>query len=221
MAGRQATEEQGRTRDGAGANGGRRRRRSRDDIANRITEAARQLFATRGHHGTTTREIARVADVSETLLFRYFGSKPALFDEVVAQPFARIMEDFVEEPAQDRRAAEHRNVARVYSLFEDNRALFLAVLANSGPVEDEDSAPSFSGIATFLDAATEQQLEKYRIRGEEPPFDIRLAMRLAFGMLASSVLMKDWLFSDLKPCDEEVISLVEAVVNRAMDPSEP
>ncbi|MGE5722460.1 MAG: helix-turn-helix domain-containing protein, partial [Sphingomonadales bacterium] len=103
--------------------GSRRRRRSRVDVAERICAAARQLFAERGYHGATTREIARSADVSETLLFRYFGSKSTLFDEVVAQPFNRLMQDFIEQNpvGDDRKAAELRNFSEVYRLFEDNR----------------------------------------------------------------------------------------------------
>src|SRR6218665_1434156 len=53
----------------------RRRRRTRADVEQRICDAARQLFAERGYAGTATREIARQADVSETLLFRYYGDK--------------------------------------------------------------------------------------------------------------------------------------------------
>lgn len=53
----------------------------------RIRDAARHLFAERGYGGTTTREIARLADVSETLLFRYYGDKAGLLNEVVIAPF--------------------------------------------------------------------------------------------------------------------------------------
>ena len=41
--------------------------------------AAAQLFARQGYHGTSTREIARLADISENTLFRYFEHKEDLF----------------------------------------------------------------------------------------------------------------------------------------------
>lgn len=44
-----------------------------------IVRAAAQLFAQHGYHRTTTREIARLADVSENTLFRYFHHKEDLF----------------------------------------------------------------------------------------------------------------------------------------------
>ena len=44
-----------------------------------ILAAASQLFARQGYHGTSTREIARLADVSENTIFRHFERKDDLF----------------------------------------------------------------------------------------------------------------------------------------------
>lgn len=49
------------------------------DQVNKIVHAAAQLFARQGYHGTSTREIARLADISENTLFRYFEHKEDLF----------------------------------------------------------------------------------------------------------------------------------------------
>ena len=45
----------------------------------RILESAAHLFAQQGYHATSTREIARQAEVSENTLFRYFTRKEDLF----------------------------------------------------------------------------------------------------------------------------------------------
>jgi AcrR family transcriptional regulator len=45
----------------------------------RIIEAAVQLFARQGYKGTSTREIAHLAEVNEATLFRCFGRKADLF----------------------------------------------------------------------------------------------------------------------------------------------
>lgn len=45
----------------------------------KILHAAQQLFARQGYHGTSTRELARLADVAENTIFRHFGSKEDLF----------------------------------------------------------------------------------------------------------------------------------------------
>jgi AcrR family transcriptional regulator len=44
-----------------------------------IVRSVRRAFADKGFHGTTTRELARVAGVSEALLFKHFPTKEALF----------------------------------------------------------------------------------------------------------------------------------------------
>lgn len=44
-----------------------------------ILRAARQLFARQGYHGTSTRELARLAGTSENTLFRHFERKEDLF----------------------------------------------------------------------------------------------------------------------------------------------
>lgn len=48
-----------------------------------IVEAALPLFARKGFAGTTTKEIAEAARVSEALVFKHFPSKAALYEEIV------------------------------------------------------------------------------------------------------------------------------------------
>jgi AcrR family transcriptional regulator len=50
-----------------------------------IAQAALPLFASRGFDGVSTRELAEASGVSEALIFRYFPSKRALFDEIHRQ----------------------------------------------------------------------------------------------------------------------------------------
>ncbi|GAA1198947.1 hypothetical protein GCM10009654_64480 [Streptomyces hebeiensis] len=49
-----------------------------------LLDAAAALFAERGFEGTTVRDIARRAEVNQALVFRYFGSKEGLFEQVMA-----------------------------------------------------------------------------------------------------------------------------------------
>ena len=48
-----------------------------------IVEAARPLFAQNGFRGTSVRDIARAANVSEALLYKHFASKQDLYEEVM------------------------------------------------------------------------------------------------------------------------------------------
>src|ERR1700730_9798874 len=50
-----------------------------------IVDAAVPLFARKGFAGTTTRELAEAAGISEALLFRHFPSKQLLYREILQQ----------------------------------------------------------------------------------------------------------------------------------------
>ncbi|TCO50787.1 TetR/AcrR family transcriptional regulator [Actinocrispum wychmicini] len=92
--------------------------RRRDANASRaaLLEAAAELFAERGYDRTTVRDIAGRAGVNQALLFRYFGSKEALFAAVVARAgrdklaeapgdrvYAHILRAILDEEQKDRK----------------------------------------------------------------------------------------------------------------------
>ncbi len=54
-------------------------RLSAEERREAILKAVRRVFADKGFHGTTTRELAEAAGVSEALLFKHFPTKEALF----------------------------------------------------------------------------------------------------------------------------------------------
>lgn len=53
------------------------------DTRYRIIHAARTLFEEKGFAAATTRQIAKLAEVSEVTLFRHFETKRTLFEETV------------------------------------------------------------------------------------------------------------------------------------------
>src|SRR5687768_17855503 len=61
----------------------------------RLYETAIRMISERGYEATTLREIAREADVSVGLLYRYFPSKQA----VVIALYDELSKDFVRETA--------------------------------------------------------------------------------------------------------------------------
>lgn len=51
----------------------------------KIIEAALQLFASEGYNATSTSKVAKVAGVSEGLIFRHFGNKEGLLKAILEQ----------------------------------------------------------------------------------------------------------------------------------------
>src|SRR5881396_1135387 len=68
-----------------------------------IIAAAAALFAAKGFNGTTTREIAQTAGISEALLFKHFPTKRALYAAILAEKaeISQLM-DSVEAAAEKR-----------------------------------------------------------------------------------------------------------------------
>ncbi len=64
--------------------------RNSGNLEERIIDAAVRLFAQQGFSGTSTREIARLADVNEASLFRYFPHKQDLFWAAVESRLGRL-----------------------------------------------------------------------------------------------------------------------------------
>lgn len=56
---------------------------SREERRTAIIKAVRQLFADKGFDGTTTRELAEAAGVSEALLFKHFPNKETLYSAML------------------------------------------------------------------------------------------------------------------------------------------
>jgi AcrR family transcriptional regulator len=66
----------------------RRPRRPAAERQQQILAAARTLFAERGFHATTTRDLAAAADINDALIYRYFPDKQAILAALIDQAIA-------------------------------------------------------------------------------------------------------------------------------------
>lgn len=194
---------------------GKRRRRSREDVDTSIRNAARTLFAERGFSATTTREIAQTAQVSETLLFRYYGDKARLFDAVIYGPFTQTIHDFIHTQSKERFGDGPDPYLLIYELLEENREL-LRALVFGGPPPDRGPDEVGAGFEPFLQESIADLQRSHHAAGFEPDFDVDTGVRLAFGMMASAVLMQDWLFPPENRNRDHLVSVLEVMVQRAL-----
>ncbi len=65
-----------------------KRVRDKDGKQRALLEAATEVFAEQGFDAAVTKEIARRAGCSESLLFHYFGDKQGIFEQVVSRQIA-------------------------------------------------------------------------------------------------------------------------------------
>jgi AcrR family transcriptional regulator len=81
-----------------------------------LIAAAASLFAAKGFNGTTTKEIAKAAGVSEALVFKYFPTKRALYAAILAE---KVTVSELLEAVEE--AAKKRDDHRVFSLIASYR----------------------------------------------------------------------------------------------------
>ncbi|OBH64930.1 AcrR family transcriptional regulator [Mycobacterium colombiense] len=85
--------------------GSAKRVRDKDGKQRALIEAANEVFAEQGFEAAATKEIARRAGCSESMLFHYFGDKQGIFEQVVSRQIAEGVieaEDKVIESLPDR-----------------------------------------------------------------------------------------------------------------------
>jgi AcrR family transcriptional regulator len=102
-----------------------------------LVEAAVQVFAERGFHGTPTAEVAKAAGISQAYLFRLFPTKNELYVAAVQRCFARTLATFraAAESADGEDVLEAMGAAYA-ELLEDRTALLGQLQAFAGAVND-------------------------------------------------------------------------------------
>jgi AcrR family transcriptional regulator len=157
----------------------------KSEVPNRIIQ---------GYHGTSTREIARLADVSEVTVFRYFEHKEDIFWAALKSSFRIIKPrlDLLDKSSQ--RDAPEVVLPKILSLFGDTatyspelvRLIGVAFLEVRGKVDDvcrEHLSPLFSSIAAYLEA----NIKAGRIRNLNPAI---LTTAIALTIIAQPELFR-------------------------------
>jgi len=158
----------------------------------KIVAAAAQLFARQGYHGTSTREIARLADVSENTIFRHFERKEDLFWSALRARCSamRLRRDVAEGMAGGE--APEVVLPRLIEFLSDLlnfapeslRLIAVALLELQWKADnfcDELLAPAFSAIGGYLAA----NVRNGRVRNLDPAM-VTVA-------LTATVLAHPWL----------------------------
>jgi AcrR family transcriptional regulator len=154
-----------------------------------LLAAAQELFAERGPYATTTRQIADRAEVSEDLIFRYYGSKNGLLQAAVVRPIVELLDSVRPrwEAAQDTWTGDdhERSVAFVGQLFDlvyGNRTVVMTMMqvliGAPGEIDDPTVHELASQMYEPLAPAFTKYLERNNFRDTDPALLLRLIMTL-------------------------------------------
>lgn len=125
------------------------------DTRGRIVAAAFELFAERGYHAVSVRDIAAAVGIKDASLYNHFPGKQAIFDAVLAEQVERMRTAFAYEgvvfaPADDPSGyagsfeeVERRVLAGFRRFFEDGDMVRLHRLLVMSRFADERAAAAY------------------------------------------------------------------------------
>ena len=127
-----------------------------------IVRAAGRLFAHQGYHGTTTRQIAHLANISENTIFRHFNDKESLFWSTLLEHFTEqdFQHDLLEKIAQGE--PPEVVLPKILELFADTvsyrpellrliAVAFLEMQPKGGAFIEERLSPALMAIRQYLE----------------------------------------------------------------------
>ncbi|MCA1625111.1 MAG: TetR/AcrR family transcriptional regulator [Acidobacteria bacterium] len=160
-------------------------RMSGDERRSQILQVAIRLFSQNGFNGTTTKEIARMAGVSEAMVFRHFATKSELYHAILDY---KVCEGGTKNPPWEnpvmKRAIEERDDYAVFYNFGVGALLhhkedvdFMRLLFYSALDEHELSQMFFdqfvSRIYEFIGSYIRQRQAEGAMREVEPGIVVR------------------------------------------------
>ena len=189
--------------------------------------AAEELFLRNGMVSTGTRQIAAVAGVPERLIFRHFGSKRRLFEEVARALIAAFLDDFVREwrghPSAEvgMRELTSQYVSAFLGFIQCHRRVFadlVSVQTECDPLPHE--AGGGSPFADLLVGLEELAAGEAR-RRSLPDLWAKRNVRSTFSLLVGTALLADVVHpTGLSADDPEMVSqLTDFILGGALGPN--
>jgi AcrR family transcriptional regulator len=160
----------------------------------RIIDAGLQMFGEKGFNGSTTKDIARSANVNEVTIFRLFKSKRELFEAVMVErsPLPLIMREISFSPDADIEDLFVQNAKAVLSILRSNKYLFMVMLRDAWRQPRTRSTISNVLMKKGTEFGAEfmrVQMERGRIRTMEP----EIVARAWMGMVQAYFITGDLL----------------------------
>lgn len=180
---------------------------------NQILDAASKVFAEKGFHRATTKEIASEAGVAEGTIYNYFDSKGDLLMGIMMR-LSRVESIGVElAEALDKDArtfllaiAQHR-MAMIEQKHETLRAVLPEMLVN--PDLREQFYQRFTQpLAKLLEQYVQARIESGDIRRVDVPLTVRTVQGMFIGLLIMRFFGDDVLMSHWDDLPEAVVDVL-------------
>jgi AcrR family transcriptional regulator len=172
------------------------------DSRERIIEAAARVYAQYGFRGATTRLIAQEAGVNEVTLFRLFGSKAQLFDELLRKQLHTSTVPLLPKEPGDPEVEITEWCEVLLAQMRASRSFLRKMI---GETEERPEAARSACVGPHSAAESlERYVETLRERGlADRDADCRTAISMFMSALFGDVMVRDAMEEHFFPEPEE------------------
>lgn len=177
-----------------GASGGRM---AGEDRRRQILQVAMSLFSKRGFRGTTTKEIAQAAGVSEAMVFRHFANKEELYSAIIdhkacADNFQQPSDIVPDALARKDDRAVFSGIALAMMYHHEHDTEFLRLLTHSA-LEGHELAEMFwdrnvRRMYDFLGSYIRERQRDGAMRDIDPAIVVRCFLGMIIHYSLSNIL---------------------------------
>lgn len=176
----------------------KRKRRSSEEVRDRVIDAASDEFERHGYSGATTAAIARRAEVTEAQIFRYFTSKGDLFRTAIFEPLNRHFADFqarqraFADDTVSQRDGARRYIAELQDFIGQHSGMLMSlVVAKAYAKDPTEGGAGLDGLREYFDRGA--AMMRGRSPGEHKVAP-EMMVRVSFAAVLGCVLFNDWMF---------------------------
>jgi AcrR family transcriptional regulator len=183
-----------------------------------IVGAATRVFAEKGFRRATTREVARVAGVSEGTIYNYFEDKDALLLAILDRlnETERRAADFEEGMATDFRGFLEQYLRRRMALIWENREVFRIVLSEilvNAELRERYHLRVVEPTMRIAEENFQLRMEQGEVRQTDAPLAMRSVAGAVLGILVLGLLDDE----EINSRSEEVPDVLAGLLLHGLD----
>lgn len=200
-----------------------RREREKQEVRQRILDAARELFVKDGYEAVTMRKVADAIEYSPTALYLHFKDKEALIRELCHEDFlslARAFQRIAREPDPLERLRKIGHAYVDFGLTHPNHYRLMFMTERGVQTTDEEQKEMGKGNPTqdayaFLRATVVEALLKEKLRPEftDPDLISQALWAGVHGVVSLHVAMRHDSWMDWKPVRKVAALVTDTMVD--------
>ncbi len=189
---------------------------------NQILDAAASVFAEKGYHRATTKEIASVAGVSEGTIYNYFDNKADLLIGMMTRlaelrELPEELEDALQSDAREFLVTIFRDrMGRIVQSHENVFQAILPEILTNSELRERYYQEFVQPTAKMLEGYIQARVQRGHLR----PIDVPLAVRAVQGMFVGLLMLRILGDGPIRAGWDELPEVIGTIIFDGLRPSD-